>query len=83
MTAWYAVPVAFAALFAGGGGGPAVDTFSFMWPLVPLGLFTLLAYRLFHAYEFYGLRHALSVVVASQVIVGLVYWKAFYMLLGY
>ena len=85
VVAWYAVPVALVALlsWAGRGGAPA-QLLSWMWPLVPLGLFAVLAYRLFHAYEFYlRFDHALSAVVASQVMVGLVYCKAWYVLLGY
>jgi hypothetical protein len=81
---WCAVWVAVIALFAWDAS---------MWPppnplgeasaLVPLVLGIWLTYRLFTAYSLYlRFDHAAAVVLASQAIVALVFWKLWYVAQG-
>ena len=82
---WCAFPLALVALFAlVGNTWPTRSPLGEAWPLVPVAISLWLIYRLFTAYRLYlRFDHALATVAASQVMVGLVFWKMLYTLMGY
>ena len=81
---WYALPLALVALFAWVGGvWPPQSPLGDAWAVVPVALFLVLAYRLSTAYRLYlRFDHPLATVVASQVMVGLIFWKAWFLFQG-
>ena len=81
---WLAPFVALVALFMWVGSvWPPPSPFGDAWPLVPAGLMLLVNYRLLTAYRHYlRFDHAGATVAASQVMVGLVYAKLWYVVQG-
>jgi hypothetical protein len=81
---WLAPPVALMALSVWFWGiWPPPNPLGGAWPLVPAGVMLLLNYRLLNAYGRYlRFDHAAATVAASQVMVGLVYLKFWYVVQG-
>ena len=81
---YFAVPFALVILFTiVGQKWPPKDLVDGLGPLLALAAWLLLCYRLFTAYRLYlRFDHPLATVVASQVMVALVYWKLWYVAQG-
>jgi hypothetical protein len=81
---WLSMWVALLALFTWAGSiWPPRSPFGDAAALIPWALSVWLTYRLYSAYRVYlRFDHPLATVIASQVIVVLVYWKATYVVQG-
>jgi hypothetical protein len=81
---WLALLVALVAAYMWAGSTwPPPTPFGVAWPLVPAAVVLLVNYRLLTAYRRYlRFDHAAATVAASQVMVGLVYWKLWYVVQG-
>jgi len=82
---WLAAPVGVAMLLTWGPGGwPPRNPLDALSGFVATGLWMLLTFRLFKAYQLYlRFDHALVTILASQVILGLAYWKLWLLAQGY
>jgi hypothetical protein len=81
---WCAAPLALVVLFViAGRVWPPQNPLGDAWALLPAALLLWAGYRLFTAYRLYlRFDHALATVVASQVIVVLVFCKVWYVAQG-
>jgi hypothetical protein len=82
---WLAVPVGLVMLLIWGPGAwPPRNPLDALSGFVAAALWLLLTFRLSTAYALYlRFDHALVTVLASQVIVGLAYWKLWLLAQGY